>query len=211
MIINIFSKIISIPYKLLIRIPYFKFIRETQYTQTPITLKIWFFQKVLGFNKKAYWPMHFTSKIHGIENVLCGIETCPGYMPGCYIQGAGKIYIGNYTQIAANVGIITANHNIYENNKNDESKNVNIGKYSWIGFSSVILPGVILGDYTIVGAGSIVTKSFPEGYVVIAGNPAKIIRHLDEKLVKPFKSEYEYNGYIKAELFENYRKTNLQV
>ena len=43
----------------------------------------------------------------------------------------------------------------------------------------MILPGITLGDNTIVGAGSVVTKSFPEGNCIIAGNPAKKIRDLD--------------------------------
>lgn len=47
--------------------------------------------------------------------------------------------------------------------------------------NSVILPGVELGDNTIVGAGSIVTKSFSKGHVVIAGNPAKVIRILEKE------------------------------
>ena len=47
--------------------------------------------------------------------------------------------------------------------------------------NSVILPGVVLGDHTVVGAGSIVTKSFEDGYCVIAGNPAKVIRTLDKE------------------------------
>ena len=42
----------------------------------------------------------------------------------------------------------------------------------------VVLPGVELGDGTIVGAGAVVTRSFPEGECVLAGNPAKIIRTL---------------------------------
>ena len=45
--------------------------------------------------------------------------------------------------------------------------------------NSVILPGVTLGPHTIVGAGSVVTHSFPDGYCVIAGNPARLIRTLD--------------------------------
>ena len=45
--------------------------------------------------------------------------------------------------------------------------------------NSVILPGVTLGEHTVVGAGSVVTKSFPDGHCVIAGNPAIIIRSLD--------------------------------
>ncbi|MCZ6594930.1 MAG: hypothetical protein O6943_08450 [Bacteroidetes bacterium] len=47
------------------------------------------------------------------------------------------------------------------------------GDYSWAGMNSVILPRVKLGTHTIVAAGSVVAKSFPEGYCVIAGSPAK--------------------------------------
>jgi acetyltransferase-like isoleucine patch superfamily enzyme len=43
-----------------------------------------------------------------------------------------------------------------------------------------VLPGVQLGDFTIVGAGAVVTKSFPEGYYVIAGNPARIVKSLNK-------------------------------
>lgn len=52
---------------------------------------------------------------------------------------------------------------------------IKIGNDCFIGIRSIILPGVTLGDQTIVGAGSVVTKSFPEGHVVIAGNPAKVL------------------------------------
>jgi acetyltransferase-like isoleucine patch superfamily enzyme len=45
-----------------------------------------------------------------------------------------------------------------------------------------ILPGVTLGDYTIVGAGSIVTKSFKDGYCVVAGNPARVIGERSQDL-----------------------------
>ena len=45
--------------------------------------------------------------------------------------------------------------------------------------NSIILPGVILGDNTVVAAGAVVTKSFPQGYIVIGGNPAKIIKVIE--------------------------------
>ena len=57
-----------------------------------------------------------------------------------------------------------------------DGKNVVIGTNSWIGMNSVILPGVKLGEKTVVGAGSVVTKSFEEGNIVIAGNPARVIK-----------------------------------
>lgn len=174
---------------------------ETKDTQTPIRLKHILWNKILGFNRKAYWPTHFTSIINNPENIYAGIDVSPGYMPGCYIQGIGKVYIGDYTQIAANVGIISANHNVYDTRKHELSF-VKIGKYCWIGMNAVILPGVEIGDWTIVGAGSVVTKSFPEGYCVVAGNPAKIIKKLDKSECKPFRNKYEYNGYIPHHIFQ---------
>lgn len=82
--------------------------------------------------------------------------------------------------IAPNCGFITANHNFDEFDKHYDGKDIIIGDNCWIGMNSTILPGVVLGNHTIVGAGSVVTKSFTEGHCVIAGNPAKIIKRLDE-------------------------------
>ncbi len=88
------------------------------------------------------------------------------------------IYIGKGTYIAMNVGIITANHSLNNLDEHDIAKNVVIGKRCWIGMNSVILPGVVLGENTIVGAGSIVTKSFSQGHCVICGNPARKIKEI---------------------------------
>ncbi len=66
-------------------------------------------------------------------------------------------------------------------NKHLPPKDVHLVEHCWIGMNSMILPGVTLGPHTVVGAGSVVTKSFPDGYCVIAGNPAKIIKVLDRK------------------------------
>lgn len=90
-----------------------------------------------------------------------------------------KIVIGKGTYIAANVGIITSNHDINNLDEHQPGKDVNIGRSCWIGMNSVILPGVTLGEHIVVGAGSVVTKSFPEGHCIIAGNPAKVIRKLE--------------------------------
>jgi acetyltransferase-like isoleucine patch superfamily enzyme len=183
---------------------------ETKNSQTPVTFKYWFWQKVLGFNKKAYWPVHFTSRISNPQNIYAGIDTSPGYMNNCYIQGLGKVYIGDYTQIGPGVGIISSNHDPYNSTKQIVGKVV-VGKYCWLGMNSVILPKVELGDFTIVAAGSIVTKSFPDGYCIIGGVPATIIKHLEKEKCLPFKNEIEYNGYIKTSNFETFRKKNLTV
>lgn len=185
----------------------YKRINETSGTQTPVTLKMWIYQKIIGLNKEAYWPVHFTSIVTGVKNIHAGIDTSPGYMPGCYIQGIGKIHIGDYSQISSNVGIITANHNLYDTRKH-EIKSVFIGKYCWIGMNSIILPGVVLGDFTIVGAGSVVTKTFVDGHCVIAGNPAKIIKLLDRSKCIGFKNKFEYYGYLTKKEFKKHKINN---
>lgn len=190
--------------------PKFKFFEETLETQTPISFNMWYNQKVKGHCQEAYWPVHKNSQVNDPKNIHCGIETSPGYSPGCYIQAKGKIFIGDYTQIAANVGIISSNH-LLEDNREHKVEEVTIGKYSWIGMGALIMPGVTLGDYTIVGAGSVVTKSFPDGYAVIAGNPAKFIKSIDREKCIYHRSIYEYNGYIKNSEFESFRKKNLNI
>ena len=185
-----------------------RLIVATRGTQTPVTISYLFFQKVLRFNKNVYWPVHFTSIVTGYKNINAGIDTSPGYMPGCYIQGIGEIHIGDYTQISANVGIITANHNLNDTREHTV-KCVEIGKYCWIGMNATVLPGVVLGDHTIVGAGSVVTKSFPEGYCVVAGNPAKLIKKIDTDDVVEYSNTNKYNGYISSETFEEFKTKGL--
>ncbi|MEM7102341.1 MAG: acyltransferase [Bacteroidota bacterium] len=208
---KIIKILISIPMRIIKKVagylPYFKFIEETKDSQTPISFEMWYRQKVLGYNRNAYWPVHFTSTVSGkVKNVYCGIETCPGYSPGCYIQAIGKIFIGDYTQIAPNVGIISSNHDPHDNSKHIV-KAVKIGAYGWIGMGALIMPGVELGDFTVVGAGAVVTKSFPEGHCIIGGNPAKKIKSLDPAKCVRNRSKIEYNGYIRSDKFEMFKKS----
>lgn len=193
-------------------IPYFSFLYETTDYQNRITFSDWFMQKVLnlGGNKNAYWPVHRTSKVTNPANIFAGIDTCPGNMRGCYIQGTGTIFIDDYTQIANNVSIISANHDLYDSRKHIPGK-VHIGKYCWLGSGVKIMPNISLGDYTIVGAGAIVTKSFEEGYCVIAGNPAKIIKYLEKDKCIPFENKIKYNGYIKSDKFDSFRKKYMNI
>ena len=100
--------------------------------------------------------------------------------PGCFFQNnEATITIGKDVHIAANVGIITQNHNPENPNEHLPAKPVSIGDNCWIGMNAVVLPGVQLGPYTTVGAGSVVTHSFEEGHCIIAGNPARIIKKFD--------------------------------
>jgi acetyltransferase-like isoleucine patch superfamily enzyme len=207
-------KLVSMPYRVMQRclkaLPYFDFIEKTRNTQTPITFDMWYNQHVRGINYGPYWPVHPTSTVTGWRNILAGVETSPGYMGGCYIQGLGKIYIGDYTQIGPNVGLISANHDVTENDKHILGT-IRIGAYGWICFGAVVLPDVVLGDFTIVGANTVVTKSYPEGHCVIAGNPARLIRKFDPAQCVRNVSRYEYQGYIPKANFEPFRRKHLNV
>ncbi|WP_319204563.1 acyltransferase [uncultured Ilyobacter sp.] len=162
-----------------------------------INIKIsqYIYQKFFSNNRGAWWPLHFTSKVVHPHKIRIGIGTCPGEMPGCYIQGIGGIDIGDFTRIAPNVGIISANHDWNDYNIHN-GKRVEIGSYCWIGMNAVIMPGVKLGDHTIVGAGSVVTKSFEEGYCVVVGNPARVIKALEKKEVVEYDPKYKYEGFL---------------
>lgn len=196
-----------LPISIIIKFPYFRFIRNTSTYQNPINFNIWFIQKVLGKggNKSVYWPVHPNSQIYDWQNIFAGIDTCPGLMKGCYIQGKGGIYIGDYTQIAPNVVIVSANHDVY-NTRKHILKKVSIGKYCWIGANSSIMPGVKLGNFTIVGAGSVVTKPFPDGYCVIAGNPAKVIYELEKEKCLEYEYDKKFYGYLNESKFQKLLK-----
>ncbi len=196
-------------------IPFLRPIYKTKNNESPIKPGMWARQKILGYNRHCYWPVHFTSKVVGWNNIYVGVDAAPGISPCCYIQAVGKIYIGDYTQIAPGVGIISANHFMLDIRKHILNE-VRLGKYCRIGMNSVILPGVTLGDFTTVAAGSVVTKSFPQGFCVIAGNPAQIVEDYssNDKIKNKFirySNEYEYNGYIPAHKFEAFRKKHLNV
>ena len=92
------------------------------------------------------------------------------------------IFVGDYTMIGPNVTIATAGHPILPElrEKNYQyNMPVHIGKNCWLGAGVVVLPGVTIGDNTVIGAGSIVTKDIPAN-VVAVGNPCRVLRAINE-------------------------------
>ncbi|MCA0398087.1 MAG: acyltransferase [Bacteroidetes bacterium] len=194
----------------------FKPIVDTRFNESPNDFRSWIKFRFAGEIGAPYWPIHKTSKLTGSwRNVLVGIDAAPGISPGCYIQAVGKIYIGDYAQIAPNVGLISASHFMLDIRKHVENE-IRIGRYCRIGMGSVILPGVVLGDFTTVAAGAIVSKSFPDGYCVVAGNPAEVVQDystnvkLKAKFLQ-YRNEKEYNGFIPKNSFPAFRQKWLNI
>ncbi len=183
---------------------------ETRATQTPAPFNAQFVRFLMGDDRVPYWPVHPSSTVQNWRSILIGIETSPGLMSGCYIQGSGGVVIGDYTQIAPGVGIISSNHAVTDSRVSIR-KRVEIGSYCWLAMNSVVLPGVRLGDFTVVAAGAVVTKSFPDGYVVLAGNPARPIRNIDPSECIRFESSCRYRGYLHVSEFDEFRRRKLLV
>ena len=92
------------------------------------------------------------------------------------------IYIGDYTMLGPNVVIATAGHPILPELREKALQYnlpVHIGKNCWLGAGVIVLPGVTIGDNTVIGAGSVVTKDIPAN-VVAVGNPCKVLREINE-------------------------------
>jgi len=135
--------------------------------------------QVVGIHSRVPWPVHFTSTIRHPERVRRGRGSCPGDSPGCYINARNGVELGDFVNLGPGVGLVSANHDPEDNDRWLDAPPIRIGSHSWVGMNAVVLPGVELGPRTVVGAGAVVTASFPQGRCVLAGNPARMIRALD--------------------------------
>lgn len=144
-------------------------------------LQYWFGQKVLRKNGHVPWPVPPHISIAVPENIIFDPDDMRNFhTTGNYFQGiGGKVVIGKGTRIAAGAGFITANHDLHDIHTSQPGKDVILGEKCWVGMNAVLLPGVQLGPHTVVGAGAVVTKSFPEGNCVIVGNPARKRKELN--------------------------------
>ncbi len=93
------------------------------------------------------------------------------------------IYVGDYTMFGPNVTVATAGHPILPELREkiyQYNQPVHIGRNCWLGAGVIVLPGVTIGDNTVVGAGSVVTKDLPSN-VVAVGNPCRVLREINDK------------------------------
>lgn len=106
---------------------------------------------------------------------------------GCVILDCAPVTIGDDCMFAPGVQIYPATHPISPKHRKmsgdcfyELAYPIKIGNNVWVGGNAIIMPGVVIGDNAIIGAGAVVTRDVPAN-VVVAGNPAKIIREITEE------------------------------
>ena len=150
----------------------------------------------LLFGQKHY--MKVIKQIYKKTNVV--FDGAPKYIDrNCSLDcfGKAKIYIGDGSVLTSNVLILTHDYSIdcglvsiEKENKEREAimyKDVIIGKNTFVGQRSVVLPGVSIGDNCIIGAGCVVSKNIPNDSIVV-GNPCKIIKNTKEWALDKYKN-----------------------
>ncbi|WP_256646948.1 acyltransferase [Thermomonas paludicola] len=142
-------------------------------------------KNILRLGRPMPWPTALTCTISNPSNIVFHPDDLNNFQsPGVYLQNfSAKIVIGRGTYIAPNVGIITSNHDLLDLDSHVAGQDVVLGERCWIGMGAVILPGVRLGAGSIVAAGAVVNKSYPDGGLLLAGVPARPIKKLDEAKV----------------------------
>lgn len=158
--------------------------------------------RLYDFN--ATRPTEFEKRAALLKNMFCEIGD------GCYIEPPlrsnwgcrhvkfGKnvyanfnltlvddtyIEVGDYTMFGPNVIIATAGHPVLPALREkgyQYNMPVKIGKNCWLGAGVIVLPGINIGDNSVIGAGSVVTKDIPANTVAV-GNPCKVLREIGEK------------------------------
>lgn len=124
-------------------------------------------------------------------------------LPGVRIAAATSISVGDNCMFATNSYVTDADwHDLYDRTAAPgKTHAVVLGDNVWIGDSAIVCKGVRVGDNSIVGAGAIVTRDVPAN-VIVAGNPAKIVKQLDptrafKKRQELFRGSVDYQDYLR--------------
>ena len=114
------------------------------------------------------------------KNIHVGDHFFANY--NCTILDMAEVRIGHNCLMAPNAAIYTAAHPVQAPGRAAKvgyATPVTIGNDVWIGANAVILPGVVIGDGVVVAAGAVVNRDVPPN-VVVAGNPARIVKEIDQ-------------------------------
>jgi maltose O-acetyltransferase len=131
-----------------------------------------FFYRLAGMQIGEGSTFHMGARFYNPANIEIGADTIIGEF--AVLDGRNKLTIGNHVDIASEVMIYNAQHDINSDDFHAISKPVKIEDYVFIGPRAVILPGVTIGKGAVIAAGAVVTKDVSP-LEIVAGVPAKVI------------------------------------
>lgn len=137
------------------------------------------------FNSLAYY--NHIGLNHRCSLATMGVNTCIIIGKNCGISSSSitafkRIEIGDNVRIGANCVIMDADFH-FDDPRSGEPQPIKIGNRVWLGANVVVMKGVTIGDNSIIGMNSVVTKDIPENSVAV-GSPARVIRQLDEDVIR---------------------------
>jgi maltose O-acetyltransferase len=122
--------------------------------------------------------IHSFARFHDLSNINIGDDTIVGEY--AVLDGRDSLVIGNHVDIASQVMIYNAQHDIESQDFHAVQQPVRIHDYAFIGPRAIILPGVTIGRGAVVAAGAVVTKNVDE-FQIVGGVPAKVIGERQNK------------------------------
>ncbi len=143
-----------------------------------------FFYRLAGIKIGSGSTIHTGTHFYNPGNIVIGEDTIVG--EDAVLDGRNKLHIGNHVDIASEVMIYNAEHDVESPDFHAVSEPVIIEDYVFIGPRAIILPGVIIGTGAVVAAGTVVTKDV-SAFEIVGGVPAKVIgerkhKNLDYRL-----------------------------
>lgn len=130
--------------------------------------------------------------------------------PGCRLSASDEIIIGDSVMIANGVYITDSDwHGVYDRTRRAESITpVHIGDNVWLGDRCTVLKGVTIGNNSVVAASAVVTKDVPAN-VIVAGNPATVVKHIDSEQTIVTRKDYFADPVALAQFFDGVDKAVL--
>ncbi|UUZ80827.1 acyltransferase [Paenibacillus sp. P26] len=150
------------------------------------SIRYFYLEKIYKIKIGKHSAVHMGQKFMTRGGIVIGNHTVINR--DCTLDGRGGLIIGNNVSISPEVMILTAEHEVNSSSFAGTLAKVEIQDYVWIGSRAVILPGVTLGEGSVVVAGAVVTKDVPK-FSIVGGIPAKVIGTRNKEL--SYKLEYK--------------------
>lgn len=154
---------------------------------------------------------------HSLSGVICSgsgdnliIGDNVSFGGNVFLFGTETIEIGDHTMIAYGTIIHTSTHNYLKHPMWSEriDRPVKIGRHVWIGAAAIIMPGITIGDYAVIGAGAVVSAHVPDGAIVV-GIPARIVKYRNIESFagkEPMPDQWGKSAVVKAGFLEEDKK-----